>query len=69
MWTYLITVFCAGIVVITEGLFHSLLKMRFRDTANLGVYENVRKEYGKGGTISCLSLLMTDATPRLDHSG
>lgn len=45
---YLITLFCASIVVITEKLFHSLIMMGFSDTANLGVYENVRKTYGKG---------------------
>ncbi|KAH0835949.1 hypothetical protein J3R83DRAFT_9875 [Lanmaoa asiatica] len=69
MWTYLITVFCAGIVVITEGLFHSLITMSFSDTANLGVYEKVRKFYGKGRITSCSLLLMIDTNARLDHLG
>ncbi|KAF8137390.1 hypothetical protein EV363DRAFT_1317846 [Boletus edulis] len=48
LWTYLITVFCVGIVVVTEGMFHNLVTMNISDTAHLGVYEKMRKLYGRG---------------------
>jgi len=47
LWSYLITVFCAGIVVISEGIFHSLVSMNSSDTAHLGVYEEMRTTYAQ----------------------
>ena len=47
LWTYLITIFSAGIMVIAEGMFYSLVTMDSLDTTHLGVYQKLRKVYGR----------------------
>lgn len=69
LWSYLITVFCAGIVVISEGIFHSLVSMNSSDTAHLGVYEEMRTTYAQGRIASFLSLSITDASLSLGLLG
>lgn len=43
--------FCAGAVVLTEGLFYNLITVGASDPSTLGVYEKVRKSYGQGRPI------------------
>ncbi|KAG9313504.1 hypothetical protein JVU11DRAFT_5830 [Chiua virens] len=48
---YLVTIFCVAIMFFQEGLFHSIITPSASDTANLGVYENVRRTYGRGRSV------------------
>ncbi|KAI9567484.1 hypothetical protein HD554DRAFT_2039520 [Boletus coccyginus] len=48
LWTYLITIFCVGIMVVAEGMFYNLVTMGSLDTTHLGVYQKLRKIYGRG---------------------
>lgn len=61
MKSFLTTIFCVAIVVVEEGLFHSLITFGSSDLAYLGTYEKARKVYAKCNINPAFLLLIIDA--------